>query len=159
MRTRIFLSFFTFVVLAFPQVVLAEPVALENYLLSFDYDARRDMKTNSIQLIDLLLDEKAVLVDIRFPEEHQAWGVSFSLNIPLNELPNRLDELPKDKIIITACPLKDRAILAMAYLRTQGFQSRYLTDGLLGLIDNLRGDNARYLMEFLPVEEPAATEQ
>lgn len=149
MSKKIVLSLFVALVLIAPQVVTAEPLNLENYLLSFDYDARRDMKASIVQLIDLVLDDKAVLVDIRFTEEQQAWSVGFGLKIPMNELPKRLEELPKDKIIITACPLKDRAIIAMLYLRTQGFQASYLTDGLLGLADYLRGDNARYFMEDL----------
>lgn len=149
MSKRIVLSLLVVLVLITPRVVTAEPLNLENYLLSFDYDARRDMKVSIVQLIDLVLDDKAVLVDIRFTEEQQAWGVGFGLKIPMNELPKRLEELPKDKIIITACPLKDRAIIAMLYLRTQGFQASYLTDGLLGLADYLRGDNARYFMEDL----------
>ena len=45
-------------------------------------------------------------------EEYAAWQVGPSKNIPLNELPKRLNELDKDKIIITACPHKDRAIIA-----------------------------------------------
>jgi len=59
-------------------------------------------------------------VDIRFPEETRAWRMGFGLFIPLNELPKRYQELPKDKIIVTACPHKDRSALAMAYLRTKG---------------------------------------
>jgi rhodanese-related sulfurtransferase len=68
------------------------------------------------------------------------------LKIPLNELPGRLDELPKDKIIVTACPHKDRAIIAMTYLRSKGIKARYLTDGLIGLAENLRGDSAMYFL-------------
>lgn len=124
--------------------------SLEEYLLSYDYDARREMKANSLFLIDHLMDDDVVLVDIRFTEELQVWNVNFALHIPLNELPQRLDELPKDKLIVTACPHKDRAILAMAYLRTRGYQARYLEDGLIGLAENLRGDDARMLMQFLP---------
>jgi rhodanese-related sulfurtransferase len=112
------------------------------------------MKASSKQTIDLLEDGKAVLVDIRFPEEQQAWGTGFGLKIPLNELPKRLQELPKDKIIITACPHKDRATIAMVYLRTQGFEARYLSDGLIGLAENLRGEDAKYFMELLRREEP-----
>jgi hypothetical protein len=47
--------------------------------------------------------------------------------------------LPRDKIIVTACPHKDRAIIAMVYLRTKVFDARYLSDGLIGLAENLRG--------------------
>jgi len=30
----------------------------------------------------------------------------------------------------------------MIYLKTKGYKVKYLTDGLLGLAGNLRGDNA-----------------
>lgn len=128
---------------------------LESYITNFDYDSRLEMKVNSKKLIDLLEDGKAVLVDIRFKEEQQAWGPSFGLKIPLNELPARLGELPKDKIIVTACPHKDRAIVAMTYLRSKGIEARYLTDGLIGLMENLRGDDAKYFMMLLEENEKA----
>jgi rhodanese-related sulfurtransferase len=128
---------------------LAGDKTLEEYISSFDYNSRTEMKVHSKKLIDLLEDGKAVLVDIRFKEEQQAWGPSFALNIPLNELPTRLNELPKDKIIVTACPHKDRAIIAMSYLRSKGIPARYLTDGLIGLMENLRGDDAKYFMLLL----------
>jgi len=121
--------------------------AFDRFLNSFDYDTRADMKTDSKRLIKLLEEKKAVLVDIRFPEETRAWRMGFGLFIPLNELPKRLAELPKDKIIVTACPHKDRSSIAMAYLRTKGYNARYLTDGLTGLAENLRGDTAKEFME------------
>lgn len=128
---------------------LADDKMLEGYIRSFDYDSRLDMKASSKQLLDLLEDGKAVLVDIRFKEEQEAWGPSFALKIPLNELPERLKELPKDKIIVTACPHKDRAIIAMTYLRSKGIPARYLTDGLIGLAENLRGDDALYFLKLM----------
>ncbi len=132
----------------------AEPITLENYLLDYNYESRLAMKASSKQAIDWIEDGKAVLVDIRFKEEQEAWGTGFGLKIPLNELPKRLNELPKDKIVVTACPHKDRATIAMVYLRTQGFEARYLTDGLIGMAENLRGDDARYFMELIPKSKP-----
>ncbi len=138
-----------FILLLLPVVGMASDADLETYIKSFNYDARIEMKTSSKKLIDLLEDGKAVLVDIRYKEEQQTWGPSFALQIPMNELPDRLDELPKDKIIVTACPHKDRAIIAMTYLRSKGIPARYLTDGLIGLAENLRGDSALYFQEAL----------
>ena len=132
-----------------PTFGLASDKVFESYIANYDYDSRIEMKTSSKQLIDLLEDGKAVLVDIRFKEEQQSWGPSFALQIPLNELPNRLNELPKDKIIVTACPHKDRAIIAMSYLRSKGIPARYLKDGLIGLAENLRGDAALYFQKTL----------
>ena len=133
-------------VLALSSPLLAQGAplfTLEQYLLDFDYAERRDMKIGSKDLVKLLQEKKAVLVDIRFKEEHAVWRMGFGLHIPLNELPKRLKELDRTKLIVTACPHKDRSALAMAYLKTQGFDVKYLEDGLLGLAELLRGDQAR----------------
>lgn len=133
---------------------MGHEAAFDNFLTKFDYDTRADMKIDSKKLITLLTEKKAVLVDIRFPEETKAWRMGFGLFIPLNELPKRLAELPKDKIIVTACPHKDRSSIAMAYLRTKGYNARYLTDGLTGLAENLRGDIAKEFMEDIGLIKP-----
>ena len=122
---------------------------LEKYISTFDYEARIEMKINSKWLIALLEEEEAQLIDIRFPEEYAAWKVGPSINIPLNELPHRLREVDKTKTVVMACPHKDRAILAMVYLRSKGIKAKYLTDGLIGLAENLRGDNAKRFMDAL----------
>lgn len=122
--------------------VHAEKQTLADFLTHFDYDTRVNMKAGTRELIDLLQEGKAQLIDIRFKEEFEAWHMGVALNIPLNELPDRLDELDKDKVIVTACPHKDRAIIAMTFLRTEGYETMYLKDGLIGLAELLRGDNA-----------------
>lgn len=128
----------------------ASDKSLEVYILNYDYDARKEMKINSTNLKQLLMEDKAQLIDIRFKEEYAAWKVGPSINIPINELPKRLNEINKNKIIVTACPHKDRAIVAMTYLRSKGINAKYLTDGLIGLAENLRGDNAE---EFIYTRE------
>ena len=115
----------------------------DSFLTNFNYETRADMKIDSKRLIELLTQRKAVLIDIRFPEETRAWKMGFGHYIPLNELPKRLGEIPKDKLIVVACPHKDRSAIAMAYLRSNGYNARYLTDGLIGLAENLRGDAAK----------------
>ena len=91
----------------------ASDKSLEVYILNYDYDARKEMKINSSSLKQLLMEDKAQLIDIRFKEEYAAWTVGPSINIPINELPKRLNEINKNKIVVTACPHKDRAIVAM----------------------------------------------
>ncbi|WP_024954612.1 rhodanese-like domain-containing protein [Sulfurospirillum arcachonense] len=119
----------------------------ENYLKSFDYKARTDMKINTVEMLTMVEEGEAVLIDIRFAEEYEAWHMGFSKNIPLNELANRLHELPKDKLIITACPHNDRANIARMFLVLNGYNARYLNDGLLKTADFLRGDNAKEFLE------------
>jgi rhodanese-related sulfurtransferase len=111
----------------------------DNFLAHFDYEVREDMKIDSKGLVPLLANGKAIMVDVRFKEEFAAWHSGFGLSIPLNELPKRIKELPKDKIIVSACPHKDRSAIAMAYLRSKGYDAKYLTDGLIGLAEFLRG--------------------
>lgn len=50
---------------------------------------------------------------------------------------------------MTLCPHYDRAEIARLYLTLQGFHARYLTDGMLGIADHLRGDTARDFMALI----------
>lgn len=79
----------------FIQAAEIKKVSFEEYLLSFDYKERNDMKIKTPDMLALVEEGKAILVDIRFPEEYAAWHIAGSINIPLNELPKRLGELPK----------------------------------------------------------------
>lgn len=128
---------------------LTTPLTYNDYLNSFTYEERKDMKIGSVELVVMLEEGTAQLVDIRFKEEYEAWHMPASINIPLNELPKRLAELDKSKLIVTACPHKDRAIMARTFLKLKGYDTRYLKDGLIGLAEYLRGDNAReFIQEY-----------
>lgn len=115
----------------------------DKYLRNFDYEERKDMKIQIPELLKLYEEGKAQIIDIRFKEEYEAWSINFAHHIPLNELPDRLDEIDKDKTIITICPHYDRAEIARIYLKLKGYNARYLTDGMLGLVEYLRGDKAK----------------
>ncbi|MDD2791030.1 MAG: rhodanese-like domain-containing protein [Sulfurimonas sp.] len=125
----------------------AKTVSYDTYLTAFTYEERKEMKINSVELTVMLEEGTAQLIDIRFKEEYEAWHMPASINIPLNELPKRFNELDKSKLIVTACPHKDRAIMARTFLKLQGYDTRYLSDGLLGLAEYWRGDNAREFIE------------
>ncbi len=142
MKKRL-VAILTIVLVSYGAAVFAQEMDLGTYLSGFDYEARKDMKIDCEALVNGLMEGKIQLIDVRFKEEYEAWRMGFGTNIPLNELPGRLNELQKDKIIVTACPHKDRAGLGMAYLRTKGFRSKYLEDGLVKLAEYLRGDRAR----------------
>lgn len=122
---------------------------LDNYLTNFTYEARKDMKVSSEELTQLLIDDKAILLDIRFEEEQKSWNMPYAMLMPLPTVPANYKSLDKSKIIVTACPHKDRAIIAMMYLKSKGYNVRYLTDGLLGLADYLKGDKAKAFIEKL----------
>mgnify|MGYP002639750334 CR=1 FL=1 len=121
----------------------------DSYLNAFTYEERKAMKIGSVELSAMLEENSAQLVDIRFKEEYEAWHMPASINIPLNELPKRLNELDKSKVIVTACPHKDRAIMARTFLKLKGYNTRYLVGGLIGLAEYWRGDNAKeFIQEY-----------
>ena len=132
----------TFSILMLTSMIHAQST-LDSMLSDFTYESRKAMKISSEQIANLLLEEQAILVDIRFEEEQAAWQMDYALKMPLPTLPQRYTELPKDQFIVTACPHKDRAIIAMVYLRSKGYRAAYLSEGLLGLADYLRGDRAK----------------
>ena len=135
----------TMMVLVFmaPAAYAVETITFENYLKAFDYQERKDMKIGIPEMLQLYRQGKVQIIDVRFPEEYQAYSFSFIKNIPLNELPDRIKELDKTKMIVTVCPHYDRAEIARTFLTLKGYQAKYLTDGLLGLADYLRGDRAK----------------
>ena len=117
-------------------------VSFDTYIKEFDYQARKEMKIGTQEMLKLVSEHKAEVIDIRFKEEYEAWHMGFTKNIPLNELPDRLNELNRNKLIITACPHNDRANIARMFLHLKGYRVKYLKDGLLDVASYLRGDKA-----------------
>ena len=125
----------------------------DTYLRAFDYDERLAMKIGLEEMLSLYAKGEIQLIDIRFHEEYAAWSVGIGQHIPLNELPDRLDELDRSKTIVAMCPHYDRAEIARLYLTLKGYHARYFTAGMLKLVDYLRGDKARDYMAGLDGEK------
>ena len=66
--------------------------------------APSEQKRIEAREIDRVLAEAdALLLDVREPEEIEELGtIEGYVNIPIDELESRLDELPRDKTILTA---------------------------------------------------------
>jgi len=104
-----------------------------------------NMRIELDAFIELYNEGKCELVDVRVAMETKVWQVNFGLKIPAPELPERLDELPKDKLIVVACLKSDRSNMARMWLGTQGFEVKYLSGGLLGLMEHLKGGKAKMI--------------
>jgi rhodanese-related sulfurtransferase len=91
-----------------------------DYLRRFDYQERIEMKIQLPELFELHAQGSAQVVYIRFHEEYAAGRVGIGQHIPLNELPDRLDEFDRDKTIVTMCPHYDRAEIARLSLSHPG---------------------------------------
>lgn len=59
----------------------AQDSAFDTFITKFDYETCADMKIDSKKLITLLIEEKAILVDFRFPEKQRPgkWVLVFIL--------------------------------------------------------------------------------
>ena len=97
------------------------------------------------EFIKLFNEDKAVLVDIRMPFEKKVWALPFAIDMTPDEVEAKLDELPKDKIIVCACPTNNRSPFVASYLKEKGYESKYLFEGLLELMSRLRGGKAKEL--------------
>ena len=53
-----------------------------------------------------------LVLDVRQPHEYQSGHISGAKLIPLNELPNRMKQLPKDRPIIAVCHSGSRSVHA-----------------------------------------------
>lgn len=65
--------------------------------------------------------EALSIVDVREPEETAAGMVAGAVNIPLQELPARMAEIPKDQETILICRSGNRSGRAYEYLASQGY--------------------------------------
>jgi rhodanese-related sulfurtransferase len=105
----------------------------------------KEKKITLDEFIEKFNNNEAILLDIRMPFEVKVWNLPFAKHIPADKLENRLNELPKDKMIVVACPTQNRSPFAAMFLRQNGFNSRYLEGGLLNLMSNLKGGEAKKL--------------
>ena len=89
------------------------------------------LKVNAENFYKQWKEGKAVILDVRSNEEVNLVRIGPAIHIPLNELPDRYNELPKDKTIAIFCPGKIRAGIAYAFLRMKGFENvKVLAAGL-----------------------------
>jgi NADPH-dependent 2,4-dienoyl-CoA reductase/sulfur reductase-like enzyme/rhodanese-related sulfurtransferase len=75
--------------------------------------------------------EGDLLLDVRSPVEVAANPVEVAINIPLNDLRNRLKDLPKDKPIKVFCEVGLRSYIACRILTQNGFDAYNLSGGYL----------------------------
>ncbi len=74
-----------------------------------------------------LADSDALVVDVRNPGEVAKGAISGSVAIPLDQLRSRLEELPRDRELITYCHSGQRSYFASRILKLHGFRVRNLS--------------------------------
>ena len=74
-------------------------------------------------------DPGAFLLDTRNPMEYLAGTIPGFVNIPLDSLRDRLDEIPKDKTIYVTCQIGLRGYIAARILMQNGYDVYNLSGG------------------------------
>ncbi len=78
-----------------------------------------------MNLQDLINSKEVSIVDVRSPLEFQAGNVSGSINIPLNEVEAKIEDLRKMQPMVLCCASGGRSGQACDYLEAQGFTEVY----------------------------------
>ena len=74
---------------------------------------------------ELINDRKTTIVDVRTEEEFLEGNVKGSINIPLPEVVDRVEELKQMQPLVLCCLSGVRSGNAIAYLQAQGFEKVY----------------------------------
>ena len=89
-----------------------------------------DVEANDIEN---LLKNKEFLLDVREEYEYQDGHIKGAINLPLREILEKKDTLPKDKDIYVYCRSGHRSADAVNFLKSLGFEKVHNIDG--GFID------------------------
>jgi phage shock protein E len=84
-----------------------------------------------------------VMLDVRTPEEYAQGHIPGIVLIPLDQVPNRLAEIPKDKTVIVTCHTGNRSNQAAQLLRQKGYDN----------IHNMLGGIVAWEQAGYPVEK------
>ena len=106
-----------------------DPVAIAGYVAE-------DILTGTVKpvywrdLRDIRLEHE-FLLDVRTPDEFSLGSLPGAINIPLDEIRDRMDEIPKDKPVYVFCAVGLRGYLAYRILVQHGYDKvRNLSGGL-----------------------------
>lgn len=79
--------------------------------------------------VDEIVAAGGLLIDVREASEREFGYIEGSVNIRLDDLRNRLDELPKDETIYVSCQVGLRGYLASRILKNHGLQVKNVDGG------------------------------
>ena len=99
---------------------------------------------------------KVTLVDVRTTDEFDLGGIKGAVNLPLDELRNHLDEIPRDKPVWVYCGVGLRGYLASNILRDNGFGE---VRNLVGGLKTFKAATAPVTMPSEAVSRPIAVDQ
>ncbi len=115
----------------------APPTRVEPPAPPPDEEAPADLEVEGSQVADMVSrGDPMLLIDIREPHELRQGHGRGALLLPMNEVPQRLAELPRDQTLVVYCAAGARSWGVAHYLREQGFPLAVsLGGGFADLVD------------------------
>lgn len=98
-----------------------DPVNMAGYVASNIVEG--DTEIVQWHEIDEIVAQGGLLVDVREPIEREMGSIPGSINIPLGELRDRLNELPRDTAVYVSCQVGLRGYLATRILQLHGIRA------------------------------------
>lgn len=74
-------------------------------------------------------ESDALIIDVRDPDEYKQDHHDSAINLPLDELRQRMDEIPKDRDILTYCYVGQRSYYAARMLAQYGYDIKNISGG------------------------------
>ena len=75
--------------------------------------------------------DQVQLVDVRYDKEWEAGHIEGAVHIPEDDLEDRLDELDRNRPVVTVCRAGTRSDEAAEWLRGHGFDAQSVDGGML----------------------------
>ncbi len=92
----------------------------------------------------LATPDPPALLDVREPWEQDIARLPGALEIPMNDVSSRLEELPKDREIVVICRSGGRSAKIGEYLDRMGYRATNLTGGMLAWIQQVDSSLKRF---------------
>ncbi len=90
---------------------------------AFGFLKLKTLKKSKMNIEKIIKEKKGTIVDVRTPGEFAGGSVTGSINIPLQEIPQRMEELKSMQIpLILCCASGGRSGQAHNYLTQQGIE-------------------------------------
>jgi rhodanese-related sulfurtransferase/molybdopterin-guanine dinucleotide biosynthesis protein A len=94
-----------------------------------------DVPEIDVHQLAALREQGVPLIDVREPNEYEEARVPGGVLLPLGQIPERVDEVPRDVTVYVICARGGRSAKAVEHLRAHGVDAVNVAGGTLGWID------------------------
>ncbi len=108
---------------------------ISNLAVKFEMDMFGFKEVDVLGLEQLQEGAKCLLIDVRTEAEVARGGIGGAIHIPLHLLPMKVQDLPKELVLVFYCQSGGRSAQACAFVASKGLDDVYnLQGGIVGWI-------------------------